>query len=162
MSTALPVISVIVPTRNNIRTIEACLASVRAQTHEAVELVVVDNHSDDGTPEIARRFADTVLTAADRDDLETGRRHERAGEGCRGGGTRVGRALRRPPLEQRPQLEDLVDVGAGELRDEGAPARPHLDQPLVGQPLQGRTHRRATHAERLRQHGVTLEVTKLG
>lgn len=62
MSTALPVISVIVPTRNNIRTIEACLASVRAQTQEAVELVVVDNHSDDGTPEIARRFADTVLT----------------------------------------------------------------------------------------------------
>ena len=42
MSTALPVISVIVPTRNNIRTIEACLASVRAQTHEAVELV--DQH----------------------------------------------------------------------------------------------------------------------
>jgi glycosyltransferase involved in cell wall biosynthesis len=54
-------VSVIVPTRNSGRTIEACLASIRAQTYRDVELVVVDNNSVDGTLEIARRFADRVM-----------------------------------------------------------------------------------------------------
>lgn len=53
-------LSIVVPTRNSIRTIEACLRSVRAQTHADVELVVVDNHSTDGTFEVARRLADIV------------------------------------------------------------------------------------------------------
>ena len=55
-------VTVVVPTRNNIRTIEACLRSVTEQTHP-VELIVVDNHSTDGTPEVARRLADRVITA---------------------------------------------------------------------------------------------------
>jgi len=54
-------VSVVVPTRDNERTIEACLASVRRQTHPAVELVVVDNGSTDGTWATAERFADRVL-----------------------------------------------------------------------------------------------------
>ena len=56
------VVTVVVPTRNNERTLEACLRSVREQTHHPVELVVVDNHSDDATPQIAARHADVVLT----------------------------------------------------------------------------------------------------
>lgn len=44
------------------RTIETCLASVRDQSHD-VELIVVDNSSDDGTREAAERVADTVITA---------------------------------------------------------------------------------------------------
>jgi glycosyltransferase involved in cell wall biosynthesis len=51
-----------VPTRTSIRTIEACLASIRAQTEE-VEIIVVDNSSDDGTREAAESVADTVITA---------------------------------------------------------------------------------------------------
>ncbi|WP_255696395.1 glycosyltransferase [Allobranchiibius sp. GilTou73] len=43
-------VSVVVPTRDNERTIDSCLASVRAQTHVDVELIVVDNHSTDATP----------------------------------------------------------------------------------------------------------------
>jgi glycosyltransferase involved in cell wall biosynthesis len=57
-----PLVSVVVPTRNNARTIEACLGSVTAQTYPNVQLIVVDNHSSDGTSELAKRFTDTVLT----------------------------------------------------------------------------------------------------
>ncbi|WP_245681531.1 glycosyltransferase family 2 protein [Actinomadura kijaniata] len=53
-------VTVVVPTRNSARTLERCLASVRAQTHP-VELVVVDNASTDATRKIAAGFADLVL-----------------------------------------------------------------------------------------------------
>lgn len=56
-------VSVIVPTRDSSRTIEACLASVCAQSYPDVELVVVDNGSTDGTPDVARPFAHRVLSA---------------------------------------------------------------------------------------------------
>ena len=55
-------VTVIVPTRNNERTLEATLASVTAQTEPGVQLIVVDNHSSDQTPDIARRYADQFLT----------------------------------------------------------------------------------------------------
>ncbi len=48
----------VVPTRNSEATLEACLASIRAQTHRDLELIVVDNDSQDSTPEIGRRYAD--------------------------------------------------------------------------------------------------------
>ena len=56
-----PLITVVVPTRNSAVTLERCLASVRAQDHPAVELVVVDNASDDGSQEIAQRLSDLLL-----------------------------------------------------------------------------------------------------
>ena len=61
--TGAPLVSVVVPTRDSGRTIEACLRSVRAQTHPAVQLIVVDNGSSDATWPVAARLADVVLQA---------------------------------------------------------------------------------------------------
>ncbi|HVS05269.1 MAG TPA: glycosyltransferase family A protein [Candidatus Dormibacteraeota bacterium] len=58
----MAVVSVIVPTRNSVRTLEGCLRSVRAQTYRDLELIVVDNHSLDGSAAIAERFADRIET----------------------------------------------------------------------------------------------------
>jgi glycosyltransferase involved in cell wall biosynthesis len=55
-------VSVVVPTKNSARTIGACLASIGHQTHDDVEVVVVDNFSSDGTPEIAREHDCQFLT----------------------------------------------------------------------------------------------------
>lgn len=55
--------SVVVPTRNNERTIARCLRSIRTQTWRDVELIVVDNHSDDATAATASGLADRVIVA---------------------------------------------------------------------------------------------------
>lgn len=57
------VVSFVVPTRNSLRTITACLGSIRAQSIRPVELVVVDNSSTDGTFAEAAAIADQVITA---------------------------------------------------------------------------------------------------
>jgi glycosyltransferase involved in cell wall biosynthesis len=54
-------VSVIVPARNSSDTIGQCLRSIRSQSHEAIELIVVDNGSSDETPRIAAELADAVL-----------------------------------------------------------------------------------------------------
>jgi cellulose synthase/poly-beta-1,6-N-acetylglucosamine synthase-like glycosyltransferase len=48
----LPRISVIVPARNEERNIAACLAALQAQTYPNLEIIVVDDHSPDRTPQI--------------------------------------------------------------------------------------------------------------
>lgn len=51
-----PLVSVIVPTRNNEATIWKCLASIQSQTYPHFEVIVVDNHSTDRTRDIAAEF----------------------------------------------------------------------------------------------------------
>jgi len=51
-----PRISVILPTFNAARYLDEAIASVRAQTLPAAEIIVVDNGSTDATPEIAQRW----------------------------------------------------------------------------------------------------------
>lgn len=59
---AQPLVSVIVPTKNSAQFLEACLASIQAQTYPNLELIVVDNHSTDATQAIAKRFTEQVFT----------------------------------------------------------------------------------------------------
>jgi glycosyltransferase involved in cell wall biosynthesis len=57
-----PLVSVIVPTKNSGQFLERCLESIRRQTYSNIELIVVDNHSTDGTQAIAKRYTDKVYT----------------------------------------------------------------------------------------------------
>lgn len=52
-----PLVSVVVPVKDGERTLEVCLRSIRNQTYPAVELIVVDNFSSDGSWEIAQEWA---------------------------------------------------------------------------------------------------------
>jgi chlorobactene glucosyltransferase len=49
-----PLVSVVVPARNERRNVERCLGSVLAARYPAFEVLLVDDHSDDGTGDIAR------------------------------------------------------------------------------------------------------------
>ncbi|GIU84160.1 MAG: glycosyl transferase family 2 [Acidimicrobiales bacterium] len=53
----------VVPTRDSMRTIRRCLESIRSQDYPAIELIVVDNGSTDGTLQTAERYADLVISA---------------------------------------------------------------------------------------------------
>jgi len=55
-------ISFVVPTKNSERTLESCLASLRGQAYEDVEVILVDNQSTDRTLEIAERYCHVVET----------------------------------------------------------------------------------------------------
>jgi glycosyltransferase involved in cell wall biosynthesis len=57
MSGESPLVSVIMPTYNAAAFVAETIESVLAQTYEPIELVVVDDASDDATPEIVERYA---------------------------------------------------------------------------------------------------------
>ena len=56
-----PLVSVIVPTYNSSKFLEQCLASVKNQVYENIELIVVDNNSADDTKKIASRYTNKVF-----------------------------------------------------------------------------------------------------
>ena len=58
---SLPVVSVIVPTYNSEDVLEDCLKSIKKQSYENVELIVVDNSSKDSTKKIAAKYTDLVF-----------------------------------------------------------------------------------------------------
>jgi chlorobactene glucosyltransferase len=69
-----PPISVIIPARNERRNIERCARSVLATDYAPVEVIVVDDHSTDGTGDIARAIAadDSRLRVIEAPSLPTG------------------------------------------------------------------------------------------
>lgn len=61
-----PAVSVVVPTFNRANLLPRALASVAAQTYRDLELIVVDDHSSDRTPEVIAGFAGGAGGAAVR------------------------------------------------------------------------------------------------
>lgn len=55
-----PLVSIIVPTYNSQNTLEKCLNSIRNQTYENIEMMIVDNGSTDRTVEIANQYGANV------------------------------------------------------------------------------------------------------
>ena len=53
----VPVVSVVVPARNEERSLRDCVESICASDYPAFEVIVVDDRSDDGTAEVARNIA---------------------------------------------------------------------------------------------------------
>ena len=74
--TVFPVeVSVIIPVRNRARTIADAISSVLSQEADfEYNVIVVDNHSDDGTPDKVREFSDSrvVLIDVSQNDLGIG------------------------------------------------------------------------------------------
>lgn len=56
------IVSVVVPTKNSAPTLDACLNSIKMQTYPSIEIVVVDNFSDDTTPAIAKKYTDKFFS----------------------------------------------------------------------------------------------------
>src|SRR5688572_28123206 len=55
-----PLVSVLVPARNEERNIEECIRSLLLQDYPSYELIVLDDHSSDRTAEIAERLINQV------------------------------------------------------------------------------------------------------
>src|SRR5262245_40995738 len=69
-----PLVSVIIPARNERRNIERCTRSVLRTDYTPIEVIVVDDHSTDGTADIARAIAadDSRLRVIEAPSLPTG------------------------------------------------------------------------------------------
>lgn len=58
-----PLVTVVVPSRNSAATLGRCLQSLKNQTYQNIEIIVVDNHSSDRTQEISRQFGVGLIVA---------------------------------------------------------------------------------------------------
>ena len=56
-----PLVSVVIPTYNSEKTLAKCLESIKNQTYENTESIIVDNFSTDKTTEIAREHGANVI-----------------------------------------------------------------------------------------------------
>jgi glycosyltransferase involved in cell wall biosynthesis len=66
-----PLVSVIVPTRDAAATLGRCLQSLLAQDYPNIEIIVVDNHSQDKTQEIAKHFGVRLIVAGSERSEQT-------------------------------------------------------------------------------------------
>ncbi len=53
-------VSIVIPTKNAERYFERCLKSIKEQTYKNIEIIIVDNYSNDATLKIARRFTNKI------------------------------------------------------------------------------------------------------
>ena len=64
-ATTGPLVSVIIPARNEARNIEQCVRSIRAATYSAIEVIVVDDRSTDGTGDVVERLGVRLVRGAE-------------------------------------------------------------------------------------------------
>jgi glycosyltransferase involved in cell wall biosynthesis len=57
-----PLVSVIITTKNEEKNIEKCIQSVQNQTYKNIELILVDNFSEDKTIEITQKYAVKIFS----------------------------------------------------------------------------------------------------
>ena len=57
----LPLVSIIIPTRNSAQFLGACLTSIINQTYKNIEIIIVDNSSKDKTQQIGKKYADQFI-----------------------------------------------------------------------------------------------------
>ena len=72
MSTHRPLVSVIMPTYQGAAFVGETIESVLAQTYEPIELIVVDDASTDGTPDIVAGYADRARIRLERGSERVG------------------------------------------------------------------------------------------
>jgi glycosyltransferase involved in cell wall biosynthesis len=110
---------VVVPTRNSGKTLGACLQSIRSQTYEPIELVVVDNQSTDQSLEIAAQYASVVVAHGP----------ERSAQRNRGAELSSGRFLLFVDSDMRLESDVVKDcVGAIGLTEAGAVIIPEVTE----------------------------------
>src|SRR5437016_11817425 len=61
-----PLVSIILPVRNQASTLEGCLTSLTSLDYPSKETIVVDGDSTDETPKILARFRDKIRIFKDR------------------------------------------------------------------------------------------------
>ncbi len=67
-----PLVSVLIPARNEAHNIERCVASLVAQDWPRLEVIVLDDRSDDGTGDLARRVGGDRLRVIEGTELPSG------------------------------------------------------------------------------------------
>ena len=58
----LPLVTVIIPTKNAGKTLLLCLESLKKQTYKKLEIIVADGESKDNTISICKKFNVKILT----------------------------------------------------------------------------------------------------
>ena len=56
-----PLVSIVIATKNEEHNIENCLLSIKEQTYSNIEIILVDNNSNDKTIEIALNFTSKIF-----------------------------------------------------------------------------------------------------
>lgn len=79
-----PLVSVIVPARNAERFIDACLSSVRKQSHQNLEIFVIDDGSEDNTASVTQSVDDERIQLLQTDGIGAAAARNRGVEAASG------------------------------------------------------------------------------
>lgn len=56
-----PLVSIVIPTKNAEKYFERCLDSIKGQSYKNIEIIVVDNYSNDKTRELAKKHTNNIF-----------------------------------------------------------------------------------------------------